>query len=124
MPDTQTDATLTAGDFSLINDLCDSLSDEQGRLHAYGDLIAQGLLFEQRAINLGYRLHLLIERLARAILDGEHMALTQTGTSLDMATWVERAMGLLADARAIATPPLERNDISTVAPDEYAQGVA
>jgi len=112
MPSVQTSDVLISADLYLIATLRNRLSDEQGRLTAY---LTQALnaSTEIQSI-LKCRLRVVIERLARTILDGQHFEFTQSGTSLEIADWIERTMMLLNDAQAIPTPALARNDISPV----------
>jgi hypothetical protein len=112
MPSVQASDVLNAADLHLIATLRDRLSDEQGRLTAYQTQRLDSS--KSRQTILKCRLRVVIERLARAILDGQHFEFTQSGTPLEIAEWIERTMMLLSDAQAIPTPPLMRNDISPV----------
>ncbi len=109
----QTSDVLTPADLHLITTLRECLSDEIGRLTAY--LMQDLIPSSARKDILVYRLRVVIERLARTILDGQHFEFTHAGTTLEIAGWIERTMTLLSDAQAIPTPVLARNDISPVA---------
>ena len=117
---------LTDADLRLIADLRADVADEQGRLTAYWNHVLQGFvpMPEHEKTRLALRLSVLIERLARLVLDGQHFTFTQIGTALEVTSWVERTMITLSDARAIRSPQLARNDIRPVTAYPQEQEVA
>jgi hypothetical protein len=117
---------LTDADLRLIADLRGDLADEQGRLTAYWNYLLQGYIAlpEPEKTHLALRLSALIERLVRLVLDAQHFAFTQIGTTLEVVGWVERTMTGLSDARAILSPQLARNDTSLVTGPPQEQEVA
>jgi len=117
---------LTDADLRLIADLRADVADEQGRLTAYWNHVLQGYITlpEHEKAHLALRLSVVIERLARLILDAQHFEFTQIGTALEVAGWVERTMTGLSDTRAIHSPCLARNDTSLVTGPSHEQEVA
>ena len=117
---------LTNADLRFIADLRGDLADEQGRLTAYWNSLVQGFVSmpESEKAHLTLCLSVMIEHFARLVLDAQHFAITQIGTALEVAGWIERAMTGLSDARAILSPQFARNDTSLVPGPSPEQEVA
>lgn len=121
-----TDITPTTADIHLIADLqvvADlraQLSDELGRITN---------IARERALRHDFTLHALALCLAGHAVEAVHLKFQwEAGETIPFGaidSWIERAMTLLLEVKAIHTPWQPRNDISPVQEHEVArEGVA